>query len=260
MVGDGASRLARLKQAWVTRTVGDVMVKGRRSTVDGWRSRGTGWLTVALALVFVVSGVFVPAARGASTDQTQEQSTPTSDGSTTTTGPSPSTSTTYVTIILVVPMTVTTTVNLPFLGPDEEEDVFPPSTTGGGPEPAFDIDEDLGSEPASEDRDTLPAGGPDLAGPSAADANRPGPSTTLRAQPGTSRSNVASPARASSAPANRSSEPAVDMTAASRSPSLLWPGILVVGCLLLLSGPAVARRVRDTRRHEMGHDVRHDVV
>lgn len=249
--------------AWVTRTVGDVMVRGRRSTVDGWRSRGSASSTVALALVLLASGGFVPAAWGAVTDQTHDQANPRSEGSTTTTAPSPSTSTTYVTI-LPVPMTVTTTVKLPFLEP--AENAFPSSTMGHEPAPVFDKDEDVGSEPAPGGRDPLPAAGPEPAGPSPADANPnlPGPTTTLVAQPKSIPSNVASPAQAAapapSAPPKRASTPAVDMAAANRSPSLLWPGILVVGCLLLLGGPAVARHLRDARSQDVGHDVRHDVV
>jgi len=223
------------------------MVKDKRSTVDGRRSRGTASWTVILALLVLVWGVFVPAARGASTDQTQEQLTPTEEGSTTTTQPAPSTSTTYVTIIMSIPMTVTTTVDFPF--PEPAEDSFPPSTMAREPEPFFDRDEDVGSEPAPWDRDTLPADGADPAGLSAADANRPGPSTTLRAQPSTRQST----------PSKRVSEPPVDMTA-DRSPSLFWPGVFAVGCLLLLSGPAAARKLRHARRQDEGHDVRHDVA
>lgn len=221
------------------------MVRGIRS--DERRSRGAAWLTVALALVFLVSGVFIPAARGASADQTQEQLTPTPDGSTTTAAPStsttyvtvmsvppPATSTTLETITMSVPATVTTIVSFPFLGP--AEDSSPPSTMPGEPERALDQDGDQAYEPPVADRDLLPSGGPEAL--SAANASAPAPSTTLLAQSKASASNVAS---------------------RSRAPSLLWPGLLAVGCLLLLCGPAAARKWRHAQRHDPRHDVRHDV-
>ena len=189
-------------------------------------------MAVPVALVLLMSGGFVPAARAASTRQTQDQGSPTSGSSTTTTQLPPSTSTTYVTMIVTSPATVTTTASFPFIAP--AEDAFPPSTMPPEPEQIFD--RDLGAEPQPVDRDPLPAGGADPAALSDTVANRTGPSTTLAARPMAGSSNPASPVVAS--------EAAIDLSAANRSPSLFWPGVLVLGCLCLLGGPAANRRLR----------------
>ncbi len=233
--------------------------------MDEGRRSGSALLTMPIAFVLLTWGVFVPAARGASTQATEFSEGPT------TTVDVPNPSTTYVTVpptsVWVVPATVTTVATFPFRG--QPEDAFPTTSTPRAPERGFDMADDVSSEPepGPAERDTLPDDGLDPALP-AGNESLPAPSTTTLTpstttltpstttvtQSAVERSSVASPPRARPVPA-ATPEAAIDMTANNRGPSLFWPGVLALGALLLLGGPRLARRLRHPSRLDVRHDI-----